>query len=343
MSLCDLGRSEVAEGGKSRVDWADTAKALSIILLVLFTLQGTSTYFNQMLILARMPLFFFVSGLFARRVILRSDFETFAREKVGNLLYLYILWASLLFASTYLVGWAWWGREIDPWAQVTLLWQPFVPMWFFYGLAITFLIAWLCRSLPIALVLAVSLVAYAVAVWTGDWLLIPVFEKIVRLFPWFWLGLVLRGAVFDFVERTWRLWPLPLAGYLALSYVFMDSSWNHIAPLSFVITAIGLAGLLMVSAQLARLPLVAGPLAIVGASTLYIYATQHITIFYLQRAARTLGVDFHLLTLPSLVIVVVAGTVFGRWAARTPRFAWLFRAPWLGGRRAGGWQGTAAA
>lgn len=342
VSLLDLGRTEGERVGGSRVGWADAAKAVSIVLLVFWTLEGTSLYVNQMLILARMPLFFFVSGLFAWRVITRTDLETFGREKVGNLVYLYVLWALLLFVSTDLVAWLWWGQAIDPVGLASLLWQPYVPMWFFYGLAIAFLVAWACRALPIALVAAVALAAYVVAVATGDWLRIPVFEKVVRLFPWFWLGLVFRPAVFAFVERWWRWWPLALAAYLVLSYFVFDSSWNKVGPLTFAVTAVGIAALLMVSSQLSRLPMLAGPLAVVGASTLYIYATQHVTIFYLQRASRFLGIPFELLTAPALVVVVVAGTVFGRWAARTQGFAWLFRAPWLAGARVGR-RGAAAA
>ena len=129
----------------------------------------------------------------------------------------------------------------------------------------------------------------------------------MRLFPWFWLGLVFRPAVFALVERHWRLWPLPLAAYLLLSYAFFDTSWNRVGPLTFAITGVGVAALALVSAQLSRLPLVAGPLAVVGASTLSIYATQHVTIFYLERAARFLEVPFELVTVPALVIVVAAG------------------------------------
>lgn len=341
VSLVDLDRVERSgassganPGTGPRVAWADAAKAVSILLLVFWTLEGTSLTVNRMLILARMPLFFFVSGLFAWRVVVRTDWDRFAREKVGNLVYLYVLWAVIVFATTDLVAWIWWGQAVDPWAPLVLLWQPFVPMWFFYGLAVAFLVAFACRRLPVALVMAVACAAYVVAVATGDWLSIPVFEKIVRLFPWFWLGLVLRPAVFALVERHWRLWPLPLAAYLLLSWLVFDSAWNRVGPLTFAITAIGIAALLLVSAQLSRLPVVAAPLAIVGASTLYIYATQHVTIFYLQRAARFLGLDFDALTVPALVIVVVAGTLFGRWAARTPEFAWLFRAPWLAGEPA---------
>jgi uncharacterized membrane protein YcfT len=316
---------------------------VSIILLVLWSLQGTQIYFNEMLILARMPLFFFVSGLFAWRVVTRTSPEGFVKEKIGNLLYLYVLWATLLFVSVDLVAWVWWGREMEPLGQITLLWQPLVGMWFLYGLAIAFAVAFLCRGLPIALVTALALGAYAYVVATGDWYRIPVFEKVVRYFPYFWLGLVFRPLVFRLVERHWRLWPIPVVLYLGATYLVFGSTWANSPVLSFAITATGIAGLVMLSAQLSRLPWVAAPLAIVGASTLYIYVTHHIAIFYLDRAVRFFDLDLGTLTVPALAIVVIGGTVFGRWAARTQGFEWLFRAPWIEARPRGRTGAAAAA
>jgi fucose 4-O-acetylase-like acetyltransferase len=327
-TLMDLGGSA---GGQGRVAWADTAKAISIILLVFYTIYGSDVQINRMLVLARMPAFFFISGLFAFGVVTRSNPGTFFRVKLGNLVYLYVLWATLVFLSTRLVAHFWWGREIDLVRQASLLWAPVGEMWFIYGLALAFLVARLCRGLPVLLVFAVSLVGYAIAVATGDWFDIPFLEKVVRLFPFFWLGITLRPLVWRTVERYWRLWPLPVAAYLAATYAFFDTAWNQFPPLTFAITSIGVLGLLMLSAHLARFRW-AWPLSIVGASTLYIYATQHVTIFYMERLAAIVGKDVVNGVVIS-VVVVIWGTIFGRWAARTPAFAWLFKAPWLIDRR----------
>lgn len=327
-TLMDLGS---VSGGGSRVAWADTAKAISIILLVLYTIYGADVQFNRMLVLARMPAFFFVSGLFAFGVITRASVDNFFRERIGNLVYLYVLWGTLVFLSTRLVAHFWWGREIDLLRQASLLWAPLGEMWFLYGLALAFVVARLCRSLPIVLVLAVSLVGYAIAVATGDWFEIPFVEKVVRLFPFFWLGLALRPLVWTMVERHWRLWPLPIATYLALTYAFFDTGWNQFPPLTFAITSVGIVGLLMLSAQIGQFRW-AWPLSIVGASTLYIYTTQHVTIFYMERLSFILGRDV-VNGVVIAAVVVVWGTIFGRWAARTPALAWLFKAPWLIDRR----------
>ena len=47
-----------------------------------------------MLIFLRMPLFFFVSGLFGYRVVTATCFRALMRDKVTNFVYLYLLWES---------------------------------------------------------------------------------------------------------------------------------------------------------------------------------------------------------------------------------------------------------
>lgn len=328
MSIWRVTLMDLDSAAPERVAWADIAKALSIILLVVWTVYGTSLYFNQMLILARMPTFFFVSGLFAHRIVTRADFRTFARVKLGNLLYLYILWATILFLSTDLVANLWWDREMTPMRQLTLLWDPIIEMWFFYGLAIAFCLAWLCRSLPVWLVFTAAMLAYLYCVATGNWLAIPFAEKVIRLFPYFWLGLALRPLVWRLVETYWRLWPLLTVSYLALAYAVMDSPWQTFGPLTFAITLLGIAALLSLSAQLSRFEW-SWVLKRIGGATLYIYATVHITIFYMDRLygmteMRSPAGDFI-----TIAVVVIFGTTAGPWCARRPGLGWLFKAPWL--------------
>lgn len=320
-SLMELDSSNAG----ARVSWADIAKAFSIILLVIWSLYGLSLYFDQMFILARMPMFFFVSGLFAHRVITRSEPLAFVRDKVGNLLYLYALWTLIWFASTELVAWLWWGREIEA-RPFAMLWSPVIEMWFFYGLALTFGIAYLCRRLPVWAVFASAMVLYFTAVATGDWLAIPFVEKVVRLFPYFWLGLVLRPLVWQLVEVHWRLWPLAGAAFLALAYWVMDSPWQRFGPLTFAISAIGIFALLSLAAQVSQFEW-SWILKLIGGSTLYIYATQHITIFYLDRLFGVTGaLPYEKIVM--LPIIVLLGTLFGRWCAGRAGFRWLFAAPW---------------
>ena len=322
------GRSLIeldSRGAGDRVAWADIAKAFSIILLVVWSMYGLSLYGDQMLILARMPMFFFVSGLFAHRVIARSDALPFFRDKIGNLVYLYVIWAIFWYLSTEVVAYLWWGRPIEA-HLLPMMWNPIIEMWFFYGLALAFAIAWLCRRLPVWMVFAASMVAYVLVVAQGDWLAIPFLEKVIRLFPYFWLGLVLRPMVWRLVDAHWRLWPAFMAAFLGLAYWVMQSPWQQFGPLTFVVTAIGIAALLGLAAHVSRFEW-SWILRLVGGSTLYIYATQHISIFYLERILGMFG-DVPYERVIIVPIVVVVGVVFGRGTARIPSLRWLFTAPW---------------
>lgn len=323
------GRSlrELDPGGPAdRVAWADIAKAFSIILLVIWSMYGLSAYIDQMLILARMPMFFFVSGLFAHRVIVRSDAREFFRNKIGNLVYLYVIWSILWFLSTQVVAYLWWGREMEV-SILPMMWDPIIEMWFFYGLAIAFAVAFLCRDMPVWIVLAAALIAYVGVVLTGDWLNIPFSEKVIRLFPYFWLGLVMRPMVWRLVDAHWRTWPAFMALFLGLSYWVMRSPWQQFGPLTFVITSIAIFAFLGLSAHAGRFEW-SWVLKLIGGSTLYIYATHHIAIFYLDRLHGIIGTpnEEHILMVP---LVLIFGTLFGRWCARRDGYRWLFSAPWV--------------
>ena len=69
MAVLDLTLMDIPARKGDRVAWADIAKAFSMILLVAYTLFDHRVYINEMLIFLRMPLFFFVSGLFGYRVV----------------------------------------------------------------------------------------------------------------------------------------------------------------------------------------------------------------------------------------------------------------------------------
>lgn len=68
-----------------------------MILLVAYTLHGDDVYIYEMLIFVRMPLFFFVSGLFSYRLVTAMSFRTLIRDKVSNFIYLYVLWEVILY------------------------------------------------------------------------------------------------------------------------------------------------------------------------------------------------------------------------------------------------------
>lgn len=312
----------------SRVAWADIAKAISILLLVFWTTVGDSIYLNEMLILVRMPLFFFVAGLFASRVIIQPTLTAFLRDKIGNLVYLYALWIALLFLSTDLVAHLWYGAAIDPIRQLQLFWDPLLTIWFLYALAFAFLIARLLRNVPVWVVFAGSAILYFVSVASGEWRHLPFLERLVRLFPYFWLGLVAMPLAGPFVDRFKRLWPLATALFLGLSWAIFDSPLNALGVLTMPVTLVGIAAMLLLARALADYSW-SRVLVLIGGATLFIYVMHKIVFFYLKHGLRFLGLD----DLPgvnglAVIPIVAVCVIFGRWAQTTPAAQWLFAAPW---------------
>lgn len=105
-------------GSTQRVVWADAAKGACIVLVVLWhvtrkdylqvdwdvrlPVEGAWGHLSMVLLPVRMPLFFFVSGLFAVRLLDRPWREVLTR-RVAPLLYLFVLWTlvhTVLFRLT---------------------------------------------------------------------------------------------------------------------------------------------------------------------------------------------------------------------------------------------------
>ncbi|CAN5720801.1 acyltransferase family protein [soil metagenome] len=331
MGISGVTLMDLDKRAGSRVAWADIAKALSIILLVFWTTIGDQSYVNELLVFARMPLFFFASGLFAYRAVTATSFQEFFRDKFTNLVYLYVLWEVLLFIGRDLSRYVAWGAAIEPERLVSMLWQPIFNQWFLYALAFAFLAAWLVRRVPIWIVCLGVLALYTVSVASGDWRHLPFAERIVRLFPFFWLGLFARPLIVGFIERAWKFWPLALAAFFLAAMAVWDAPLAAYGPVTFVVSLIGIMALLLLSRQLAVLPWLGAGLGVIGASTLYIYVMHKLFLFFAEYAMRFLDVGVPYPGFTLAIAAVVTCAIVGRWMHRQPILGWLFTAPWVGG------------
>jgi uncharacterized membrane protein YcfT len=330
VATLDLTLMDVPARRGEREAWADIAKAFSMILLVAYTLIDHRIYLNEMLIFVRMPLFFFVSGLFGYRVVTATSFRELLRDKVTNFVYLYVLWELLLYVLIKVVSLHFRGYPpLENLRMLSLLWDPLFNIWFLYALAFAFLIAWLLRTAPAWAVLAGSVAVYCASVATDVWTGLPFLERLVRLFPFFWLGLMLRPLVFRLVEQHWRLWPLVLALFLAAAYVVYPSPWTHVGPLTLATSLTGIAGFLLLARHASAFETLAAPLSYIGGSTLYIYVMHKIVIFYSELAMSFTGTHFRGEEIVQLVVTVPLCAVIGRWIAAEPALGWLFTAPWV--------------
>ena len=155
----------------ARQQWIDSAKGMCILFIVVcHCLRGlaksgiiasdTALYqiWDNYFYTFQVPVFFFVSGLFARRSYDKLGFNRFLLTKLDALAYPYVVWQTLLLLLLILSqGTA--NRVATP---GQLLWFPLFPQalfWFVYTLIIVLVIYALARrvGLPDAALLALSI------------------------------------------------------------------------------------------------------------------------------------------------------------------------------------------
>jgi uncharacterized membrane protein YcfT len=346
-----------------RIAWLDLARAISIVLVVLYhagagagfallppaaTSAGSwwSTV-NSMLVPIRMPLFFLVSGMLAVGAVNRP-WRRIVRPRVADFLWPYLLW-SALFAVT---AWMRYAPE-DPLGYVRDQAKTTVvamgPYWFIAVLPVFFLAARLGRSRPRLLLAA------AVLIYVGSWPLrqimlevpgVPdlVAEGLYRFtifILWYIAGYVLRDRIIAFAQRAH-----PLLGLLVMG-VFITAVWaihgvdvGVLADrvLQAVATLSGLLGAVALLPPMSRKPPVARLGREIGSRTLAIYLIHPLVInaVVVLYPGSALGQALHgtvvadLLLIPvvtalAVVIAVLIHEVVDRWGP-----GWFFAAP--GGR-----------
>ncbi|WP_172123557.1 MULTISPECIES: acyltransferase family protein [unclassified Devosia] len=189
---------------KQRLDWVDTAKGISILLVVMMhsaigvgEVTSQVSYLHWIIAWAspfRMPEFFLISGLFLSQVIDR-DWRRYADRRVVHYLYFYALWALIHLLFKEAVGA---GHPVT--AMTHMLWaivEPYGVLWFIYMLAAFSAVAKLLHNAraPHWLVLIGAALLQLVHVQTGWYLL----DQFAEHFIYFYSGYVFAPVVFRLV------------------------------------------------------------------------------------------------------------------------------------------------
>lgn len=275
-----------ADRGGSRAEWADVAKGLCILLVVLWhtimkhylqidwhlpvPLPGAWGAFGEQLLPLRMPVFFTISGMFAAAAVQRP-WPVVRRSRIAKFYYLYAVWFTVHTLVLNLVPRfdTLAARDaLDVLEQLTI--TP-TNLWYLIALALYFVVAKLTRRVPVAVVLGAAFVLSATA--SAGLLASPgnrgqLFQNLLfflaglRLKPW-----VTRLAA----ETTVRRLVLGAAGYLAVMAAIQllgIKQWFGVWPV-----ASGIAVLIgvMAAVQLERWRWPAKRLAELGRRTLPIY------------------------------------------------------------------------
>ncbi len=223
-----------------RLEWVDGAKAIAIVLVVLyhvgttgmawlmpgFSDRGTETWrlINEALTALRMPLFFLVSGLLAAGALARP-WSALLRPRVAVLLWPFALW-TLLFAVPYAL---YRGQQTVAESVLTAAWT--IPLggtgyWYLFVLVVFFAV---CRALrrhgPALLLAGVALLALAPTLSAlveralGDPVGGVVGDTVLRLatfFVWYAVGCFAPAVVARVAAGGAAPLAIAAAGYLVL-------------------------------------------------------------------------------------------------------------------------------
>lgn len=289
-----------------RAQWVDTAKGLSIVLVVLL---HTSLWLRQAdmerieafstLNLAfedlRMPLFFAMSGLFASKW-LRAGWRELLRGKIGLLAWVFLLWQVPIIAYRIIGGQLLPGmvathlpQQLETWA-----WSPLranAELWFLWALLVFFLAGRLLRRVPTGMLLvgaAALSVLWSGLLWQGvaGWepgeirhLLGTGFHKAPAYFIFFLAAARGSWLVRDGVPRVPRtVWAAVAAGWF-VAFVWLDVLDGHRETIGveFLGQVCGVIGGVALAVTLQWVPALARGLAHLGRHTLEVYVS-HTTV-----------------------------------------------------------------
>ncbi|HET6483488.1 MAG TPA: acyltransferase [Actinoplanes sp.] len=281
---------------RSRAQWADVAKGVCILLVVLWhvimkhylriewqlpvPIPGAWGAFGDQLLPLRMPVFFTISGLFAAGAAARTWAEV-RRSRIATFCYLYVVWFALHTLVFSLVP----GFDTlaaHTWRQA-LEYLTITPtnLWYLLALVVYFVLAKVSLRLPTGLVLGAALLLSAAA--SAGWLAGPgnrgqLYQNLffflagLRLKPWVQRWAATAGP------RLLALCVTAYAGGLLLVTILGAKQWFGVWPaLCSIAVLTGIAG----AVQLARIPRLSGGLAALGRNTLPIYV-MHLPLLALM-------------------------------------------------------------
>ncbi|MDO8288135.1 MAG: acyltransferase family protein [Parvibaculum sp.] len=319
---------------KSRINWVDSVKGLTILLVVLqHTTYGVAAampdmpgFFYAICKWAepfRMPLFFLVAGLFAQKA-LQTPLRSFLDGKILHFVYFYVLWTviqiGLKIALPHEGGAA---VSLNDIAMAVV--EPFGILWFIYCLALFFGVMRLTRAVPPLAVFVVALALFLIRPHTG-WM-IP--DEFAHRFIFFVSGVYFARHVFTLA--SWAIAHARTAAALSLTaltaiaaLVYGGLVQNH--AVEIIASYSGAAAAIMLIAMLAARGLTA-PLAYAGSRSLAIYLAFFIPMALSRTVLIKLGLtDADLVTLIGFVFAVASTLIAHRIALATP-FKFFYERP----------------
>lgn len=319
---------------KARSDWVDVSKGISISLVVLWHFVQDHVAINEAFIFLRMPLFFFVAGIFIRSSFRHGGEDRFF-EKVINFSWLYFLWSYIIFFSTKVPANILDNSNIFDGlhSPVEILHQPPFTIWFIYALCLAVIVTMILRKLPIWLLISVAVMGYLWSASDGVFRNVPFFLRFLRLYPFFLLGLISFEMLSYAAPRFRKAGPFFLLAFLVLAYHVYFSSLVEQPYVTFAVSMFGLISVFS-TARLIEETDAGNLLKWIGERSLYVYLIHGIFLVYflfpLHRVVGDLRDGSPLnnsILIAAALLAIVFCAWFGAWISRIRPFNLLFAAP----------------
>jgi uncharacterized membrane protein YcfT len=331
---------------KSRVDWVDYGKGLSIILVVfhhcIADIDKTTSAFwspglyavDEVFALFRMPLFFVMAGIFAAKA-LRSPWPEFIDKKVIHFLYLFVLWSFLVYAYTIALPYLALGMRAAKLDMILYIFvEPPRTLWFIYALLLMFLLTRILHRVPLLWLLVAALILYLATLDNSLLLEVDFIYKLVRLYFFFLLGCWLSPwlqRVSGFV-RPWHL--LLFAVYVGFALFMVHKPEARSVVVVLLCQLVGVAAGIVLAELMSR-GRMWGFVRTVGFYSLAVYVMHRIVLFTLDQVVKLVPVlplqeaNILIALLLSLVLPIIAARLIYRYNIHG-----LLDAPrWMSARR----------
>jgi len=300
----------------ARIAWIDAARGIGIILVVyghalrgqmaahLYPTSAASLWQDRLIYAFHMPLFFFLSGLFARIGTSRSGFVL---KRLRSLAWPYLLW-SLVQGLMSMAAGRYANAPIRFDELIRIGWQPIGQFWFLYALLLCDLLLLLPRILFFTLV-PVLVIGSALSGRAN------IATLAAADLPYFALG-VLIGArrLSEWLAGRGRAAGLMLCGWGMFASLLLWRDSIPTALFTYLIAIAGIAGTIGLAVLSAR----AGWLVALGAASMPIYLMHVIAQAGIRALVAPLSIP------PAVMLGIVA-----LFALIAPVVAWRLLS-WLG-------------
>jgi len=327
---------------KTRIEWLDIAKGLSIILVVVYhTLlylnfhemaPALYTKISNIMAPIRMPLFFSVSGFLAASAM-RATWPDFLRKKIWTFVWLFGVWSTarwLYFRYVHTNGLVP-SEGSDPYQLIEMWWAPNTGIWFIWALAIFMTVTKLLSSAPRIPVIAIGTILSILTF--GGYLPIDLFthRNVLQYFVFFAFGCWYGRLIAETLNE--RPFPFAAGGFAA--FILLLALRSRLQPIepglwAFASSIAGLSWLCGMAVLMSRLKALRDVFSYFGRNTLPVYVTHVMIVAGIAGLIATLvepSPSIGYLVAPLICVTAITLSLAIKAAADRSGASWLYSPP----------------